>query len=102
MMEKQIICPRCQTVVDEYTPDCPNCKYFIWGDDDEDGFAVQESEIAPVHGVRNIHGKIDDEDAYEDYCDYNDSDFVDFDDDGEDDFIEEKYRDLEEEDEEED
>ncbi|MCL1789570.1 MAG: hypothetical protein FWG33_04355 [Oscillospiraceae bacterium] len=67
------LCPKCHTTVSIYTPDCPTCGYFIWGDDEED--------LEP--GVSGISSSFKedfaDEDAFEDYCDYNDSDFVDFD-----------------------
>ncbi|MCL2071898.1 MAG: hypothetical protein FWH07_06675 [Oscillospiraceae bacterium] len=62
-------CPRCQTRVSVYVPDCPNCGYFIWGDDGEyDSLGLGQG----------LGGRVfESEEDYEDYLDYDDGDFDD-------------------------
>ncbi|MCL1903163.1 MAG: hypothetical protein FWF94_01950 [Oscillospiraceae bacterium] len=83
------LCPRCSTAVNIYTPDCPTCGYFIWGDDEED----LEADPSGASGISSgFKEDFADEDAFEDYCDYNDADFVDFDfADWDDDLLEEDW-----------
>lgn len=76
--EEYTVCPQCRMSVGVYVPDCPNCGYFIWGDDDsEDEF----------YGFSNSGGGeiYDDDDKLTDkierYYDYNLGDFEDFEDD---------------------
>ena len=68
------MCPRCRTSVSVYIPDCPNCRYFIWGDDDDEGEPFAQG------GVPN--GEIFDDDdkandALEEAIDYDDADWAD-------------------------